>query len=300
MNVSPFNETLHHQSNRAIYRSARKWYKENKLHESKSALRYLLNRQYAPFRVKVLLARCYERLSFLLKDIEYEDLAREIYEDIIATARRRHRRKVTGEYNRLMNRIYELNENEYRAFIKARQLHTEQAPTPKKWLLLGSNFNIRKDVDFVINAYRNAIEIDPNYIMALYRLGYVYQFNKGNVQSAIPCYVRLVKLNPAEDHNESETDNARCVLDGCNQLGKIYFHRKEYRKVIALFNQALRIQSEFLPADILSGIRELIYLADLSAKQIQIRDTLDSHLKRVYYLSLNQLLSKYCREITVA
>lgn len=300
MNASPFNETLRYQSNRAIYRSARTWYKKNKLHESVRALQYLLNRQYAPFKVKVLLARCYERLSFLLRDIEYEDLAREIYENIITTARRRRRRKVIREYNRLMNRIYELNDNEYRAFIKAHQLHMEQSPSPKKWLLLGSNFNIRKDVDFVINAYRNAIELDPNYIMALYRLGYVYQFNKGDEQSAIPYYIRLVKLDPADDHNESETTNARCILDGCNQLGRIYFHKKEYRKVIALFNQALRIQSEFLPSGVLSCIRDLIYFADLSAKQIQISDTLDTHLKRVYYFSFNQLLNKYCREITVA
>lgn len=288
-------------SNREIFRLSQFLYKKNKLFESVNALRFLIKRGYGNTDVRFLLARCYDRISFILDDIEYEDLARETYEGILrTTSRRLKRRKILKSYNRLINRIFELNEKEYNAFRKASQLKAENINNPKIWLQLGANFNIRKDVDFVIHAYQQALDLDADYILALFRLGYIYQCNKHDENMALHYYTRLVKLNPADDNHESETTNARCILDGCNQLGKIYFERKEHRKVVAVFNQALKIQDEYLPISALSSIRYLIYIADISAQHINLRGTLDAHMKSRYYLSLNYLINKYCTRVSVA
>ena len=166
--------------------------------------------------------------------------------------------------------------------------------------MLGSNFNIRKNVDFVISAYKNAVDLDPNYMLALFRLGYIYQFNKNDENRALKYYVRLVKLNPEDDLTESETTNARSLLNGCNQLGKIYFRKKEYRKIVAVFNHALKIRDEYLPISTLSSIRDLIYLADISATHINLKNKLNNHIKSNYYLSFSHLLDKYCKEVSVA
>jgi tetratricopeptide (TPR) repeat protein len=288
-------------SNREIFRLSQFLYKRNKLFESVNALRFLITRGYGNTDVRLLLARCYDRISFLLEDIEYEDLARETYEDILRTTLGRFkRRKILKNYNGLINRIFELHEKEYKAFKKASQLKAENIKNPKIWLQLGANFNIRKDVDFVINAYQQALDLDSNYILALFRLGYIYHCNKHDQSRALHYYTRLVKLNPADDYHESETTNARCILDGCNQLGKIYFERKEHRKVVAVFNQALKIQDEYLPISALSSIRYLIYIADISANHINLKNTLDAHMKSRYYLSLNYLINKYCTRVSVA
>jgi tetratricopeptide (TPR) repeat protein len=288
-------------SNREIFSLSQFLYKKNKLFESVSALKFLIKRGYRNTDVRLQLARCYDRISFLLGDIEYEDLARETYEDILRTPLRRlKRRKILKCYNSLINRIYELHENEYNAFRKALQLKVENIKNPKIWMQLGANFNIRKNVDFVINAYQHALDLDPNYILALFRLGYIYQYNKNEEERALNYYTRLVKLHPEEDCNQSETSNARCILAGCNQLGKIYFEKKEYRKVVAVFNHALQIQDEYLAFSSLSSIRNLIYLADISATHINLRGTLDVYMKSRYYLSLNHLLNKYCTRISVA
>ena len=288
-------------SNRRVYKLSRFLYRKNKLHESVNALKYLIRRGYSRPDVMFLLALCYDRISFLLKDIEYEDLAKETYEDLLQTCeKKRKRRNIMKEYNIFINRIYEFNEGEYNAYRKASQLKGDDMKTPKAWLLLGSNFNIRKDVDFVISSFQNAIVLDPNYMLALFRLGYVYQFNKNDENMALQYYVRLVKLNPGDDSNESETTNARCILEGCNQLGKIYFRKREYRKVVAVFNHALNVQNEYLQSSTLSLIRDLIYLADISANHINLKDKLDTHIKRNYYVSFNHLLNKYCREVSVA
>jgi hypothetical protein len=42
--------------------------------------------------------------------------------------------------------------------------------------MLGANFPVRKDPMFVINAYKNAVRLNEHYILAMFRIGYLYQY----------------------------------------------------------------------------------------------------------------------------
>jgi len=300
--ISSIDVTAYYQqSPRKMFRQARSLFRKNRIHDAIAILKALLKQGHDPVSVQGMIAQCYDRLSFLTRDIECEDLAKLTYEKLLGMdLKRRQKRRIQKEYDRFINRIYELGEPDYKAFMKARQLRNREIKTPKAWMMLGSNFNIRKDVDFVINAYKNALELDPQYILALYKTGYVLQYNKQDADAALPYYVRVIKTDPESDENESLTTNARCILDACNQLGKLYYARGEYRKVVAVFNHALKTQAAYLPQGVLLSIRELIYLADHSSTQLNLKERLDGHLRAHFDLTLTLMVQKYCKNISVA
>ena len=288
-------------SNKKLFSIAELLYKKNRYHESVNTLKNLISSGYTTPEVKFLLARSYDKLSSHLKDIDYDDLAQKTYEELLQLPlKRRIRSRVQMRYNRFINRISEFNVNDYKAVMKSIELSEDEKKSPKAWFMLGSNFNIRKDVDFVITTYKNALELDPSYMLALFRLGYIYQYNKNDELSALHYYVRLVKIDPDSDCNESETTNARCIMDACNQMSKIYYKRNKYRKIVAVLNRAIAIQNEYLPTSALTLVKNLIYLSDISASHLNLKSRLDSYLKKNYYLSFNYLLNRYCKELTVA
>lgn len=289
------NYNYAHLSNRKLFRFARNLFKKNMLFESEEALKCLIHRGYKKTSVRLLQAQCYRRIAFLKQDIDYEDQSKKVYEEILSCSLRKLKRlKIESEYNELINKIKEFNDVEYNALNKARKLHGDSSLMPKSWMIMGNNFNIRKDVDFVIYAYTKALELDPDYMLALFRLGYVYQHNKNDFETAISFYVRLVKLDPAEDKNESAAINAKCILDVCNFLARYFFHKKAYRKVIAVFNRALEIHDAYLPDYSLSCLKDMIYFADRASDKCNLRKTLNLFLSDNYVVSLEELVSSYC------
>lgn len=292
INISRYYEL----SDRQMMKRARKLYKKNKLHEALGLLTALQKKGAASPEVSYLLALNHDRMAFLMNDLEHEETAKQLYEKLLRSRLGFfQKRRVEKAYRRLLNRIQEFTETEYRAVHKASEMKERTVRTPKAWVLLGSNFNIRKDVDFVINAYRSAVEMDPNYILALFRLAYVYQFNKQDEREAMRCYIRLVKLDPAGDSNESETTNARCILEACNHLSLMFYRRSEYRKVVALFNRALEVQNDYLPISSLTLVKDLIYLAGLSAERANLREQMEGHMQERYELSFAQVVTSYGR-----
>ena len=91
--------------------------------------------------------------------------------------------------------------------------------SPKAWFMLGANFSVRKDPLFVINAFNNAIALNDKYISALFRLGYVYQYNMNDKNAALSLYLKVIKIPPYEDNIESESTNVKTILEVIVSLG---------------------------------------------------------------------------------
>lgn len=223
-------------------RKAKRLYRKNRLHESISVLQELKHHGYNSDEINLLLARAYDRLAFLTSDAEYEDAAMDKYDDVIKySGKRRYKKKAVRLRNSLSRRITSLNESERRACDKALEMSSRLPKSPKAWFMLAANFSVRKDPYFVINAYKNAVRLNENYILALYRIGYLYRHYIQDSETALQYFLRLIKIPPYEDTIEPEVVNIRAILDACNELSDIYIENNSLKKVISVFDHAMNI-----------------------------------------------------------
>lgn len=284
-------------SNKKVYKAAQKYYYRDYLDEAEYLLNTLINSGNAALEVKWLLAKVIDRIALMTDNEEYEDMAIKAYKELLnLNTKKRIHKKIQKEFNTVQERIHKYGEEEYKALEKASRLEKKTKLSPKSWFMLGSNFNIRKDPEFVINAYKNAINMDPKYMPALFRLGYIYQYTKDDDATALFYYIRLVKLNPEDDAYESETTNAKCILDACNNLVKIYYKQKEYKKVLYLLNRALTVQTKYLPPSMLSSVKQLILISREAAIELGNLYKLNIYLTNHYKTTLDELFHTYCKD----
>lgn len=85
-------------------------------------------------------------------------------------------------------------------------------------------------VEFVVNLYKKAINIDPKYADAHYNLAKLYQ-DLGELGPALELYNKVIELNPRDK-------------DTYFNLGKLYQEQNDPQKAISAYNQTIQIDPE--------------------------------------------------------
>ena len=224
------------------FRRAKSLFRRNKLHESEKLILKMKHHGYDSNELELLLARVYDKMSFLTSEIEYEVKAEESYNEIINYCKKKKLVKRAARFKeKMLKRIACLDDSDHRAHSKADEFSRNEPQSPKSWFILGANFAAYKDPKFVINAFEKAVSLHENYIQALFRIGYIYQYNLNDAASAMKYYLRLIKIPPYEDTIEPESANVRTILDACNELTEIYSSMGKYEKILSVYDHVIKI-----------------------------------------------------------
>ncbi len=263
------------------FRQAKSFYKKNRLHEALTILTRLRHHGYDAPELILITAQVYERLAFLTSEAEYEELTMETFNEIIKySGNKKYIKKAIKLQNLFVERLSAMNESEYKAQTKAEELKNSKTLSPKAWFMLGANFSVRKDPLFVINAYNNAIMLNDKYISALYRLGYIYQYNLNDKEAALSLYLKVIKIHPYEDNIESETTNVKTILEACTEISEIYTAQKNYKKVISVFDHAFKLYMAYGDICSIHSIKKIIYNAHNASKRLNNVTALEKHVKK--------------------
>jgi len=280
--------------NRSL-RLAKKFYRKNRLHEALSVLVKLKHHGYEYPEVILLIARVYDRLFYLTSEAEYEVMAVETYNEIIRySPSRRYIRKAVKLQRNFYKRLSTLNENECRAQTKAEEFKYKKPQSPKAWYMLGANFSVRKDPYFVINAFTNAVKLNDKYISALYRIGYIYQYNLNDCKSALKYYLKTIKIPPYEDDIESESTNVKIILEACSEIGRIYLSEEKYIKVISAFDHAFKIYMAYSDICFLQNIKKLINDAYIASVKLGKVPAFEKYIRINFGHDLDMMLNELC------
>jgi len=270
---------------------ARKLYKKNRLHEAIAILARLKHHGYDLPLTSLTLAMTYDKIAYLTGDREYEDMAIEEYDEIINySGSKKYRKKAVKLQNSLAKRVSLFNEIEYKAQEKAKQLQSSSPRSAKSWFILGANFAVRKDPLFVINAFENALKLNPDYILALYRLGYIYHHNLNDIDTALKYYLRVVKINPYEDTTESESINIKAVIETCSELSDIYMKKRELNRVLSVCDFTLKFYHEYNDMCSSESIKNIIDNSYKAARRLEKSDALKKYILKKYKLDFDSLL----------
>ncbi len=278
---------------RQLLRKAKKLFRKNRLHESISILTKLKHHGFNTDEINLFIARAYDRLAFLTSEVEHEETAIEKYDEIIRyTGSRRYRKRAIKLRNRITDRISSLNESEKKACNRADEMMCNLPKSPKAWFMLGANFPVRKDPVFVINAYINAVKLNENYILALFRIGYLYHYYLKDPDTAAGFYLRLIKIPPYEDTIEPEAVNVKTLLEGCSELSDIYLQRNNMEKIISVFDHAMNIYRTY--PDICSphDIKRIIKNSHRAALSLDKLPALKKHVSSRYNIDLDMIFNE--------
>jgi len=275
------------------FKQAKKFYKKNRLHEAIAILVRLKHHGYDLPLTSLTLAMAYDKLAYLSGDKEYEDIALEEYDEIInySTARK-YKKKAIKLQNSLAKRISILNANEYKAHEKARELQENNPRSAKSWFMLGANFSVRKDPFFVIDAFENALALNPDYIVALYRIGYIYHHNLNDTEKALKYYLRAVKIDPFKDTTESESVNVSSIIKTCNELSDIYMKKKQLNRVLSVCDYTIRFYQTYNDLCSSESIKNIIDNSYKAARRLQKGDALNRYIFERYKLDFDSLLQE--------
>jgi len=278
---------------RKLLKRAKSLFRKNRLHESISILMKLKHHGYNHDEVNLLIARAYDKLAYLTSEAEYEDIALEKYEEIIRyTGSRRYRKRAIKFRNSFSKRISLLNESEKKACSRADEMKSNLPKSPKSWFMLGANFPIRKDPMFVINAYKNAVRLNENYILALFRIGYLYHYYLRDVETAKSFYLKMIKIPPYEDVVEPEALNVKTILEACSELSEIYLQNGDMKKVISVYDHALKIYKAYSDISSLHDIKRITKNSCQAAISLDNLPALKKHVISSFNIDLDSVLSE--------
>ncbi len=278
---------------RKLFRKAKSLFKKNRLHEAINILMKLKHHGYNHDEVNLLIARSYDKLAYLTSEAEYEDTALEKYEELIRyTGSRRYRKRAIKLRNSFSKRISSLSESEHKACSRAVEMKSNMPKSPKSWFMLGANFPVRKDPMFVINAYKNAARLNENYILALFRIGYLYQYYIQDSERAKSFYLRMIKIPPYEDVVEPEAVNVKTILEGCNELSEIYLQKGDMKKVISVYDHALSLFKTYSDITSLHDIKRITKNSCQASLSLDNMPALRKHVLSKFNINLDSLLSE--------
>lgn len=274
-------------------RQAKSFYRRNHLHEALIILKKLKHHGYDEPEILYLTARTYDRLLLLTSEAEYEEMLMETCDEIINYSdNKKYIKKALKLQDQFVKRVSSLDENEQKAQMKAVELQKTRAMSPKAWFILGANFSVRKDPLFVINAYNNAIQLNNKYIAALFRLGYIYQYNLNDKLSALSLYLKAIKILPYEDTIESESTNVKTLIEACTEISEIYLADRNFSKTISVFDHAFRIYTAYMDICDIYSMKRVITNAYTASTELNNFSALKKHLETNFGCDFDALLDE--------
>ena len=232
-------------------------------------------------------------MAFLTSEIEYEVKAKDSYNEIICYSKKK---KLVKQALRLMKkmetRIALLDDSDHRAHHKADEFSKKEPQSPKAWFMLGANFSTYKDPKFVINAYENAVALHENYIQALSRIGYIYQYNLNDLKSAMRYYLRLIKIPPYMDTIEPENANLRTILEACNELTDIYSSMNKNEKILSVYDHAIKIYKTYSDICTPYNIKKTLFNTHQASSALNSYEALLRYSRDNYSVNLEEMLAQ--------
>jgi tetratricopeptide (TPR) repeat protein len=73
---------------------------------------------------------------------------------------------------------------------------------------LGNTYRAKKDYDEAIEAYEQAIKLNPDYVDAYYNLGLAC-INEREYDKAIVAYNQIIRINPDDESAHNHLENAK-------------------------------------------------------------------------------------------
>ncbi|MCS1408599.1 MAG: Photosystem I assembly protein Ycf3 [Verrucomicrobia subdivision 3 bacterium] len=162
-----------------------------------------------------------------------------------------------------------LNEGEISAALKTLRKATELLPNhPQAWNLLALTYHRSGDAKEAARAYQKALEVDPNFVVARYNLGYLLLENEEfkAAESQFKTYEILVDNDPrvwvkmgtaqlgagnleeATASYETALGHSRTFPEAWNGLGLIRVKKAQPRKAFDYFNTAVEVDDQYAPA----------------------------------------------------
>lgn len=277
----------------AAFRRASRLFRRNRLHEAETIILKLKHHGYNSHELELLLGRVYDKMSFLTSEIEYEVKAEESYNEIIDYCKKKRLVKRSKKLKqKMVERISLLDDNEHRAHHKADEFSRNEPRSPKAWFILGANFSAFKDPHFVIRTFEKAVSLHENYIQALFRIGYIYQHNLNDPDTAMKYYLRLIKIPPYEDTIDPESVNVRTILDACNELTEIYADMGKYEKILSVYDHVLKIYRTYTDICTPHNIKKTLAATRAAALKINRYPALLKYSRDNHRIDFEDILSE--------
>lgn len=261
------------------FKEAARHFKKGRFYDAETVLRDLHREGYRPFEVQLLLARTCGEIAWIADTPEYENEARMLYDSLHALANKNsHKKKAQRFEDEFHTRISSPGEKEALARKKAEELQERTPSTPKAWFVLASNSDSRKDVLFVLDAYEKAIEMNPRYILAMQRQGYLYEQVCRDIPRAINRYLTLLHLEPDDDPVESQMTNLRAQFESACRLAALYREKGMYRKIFSVLDRARQLSDQYPVYDAQVYLRRIVLEAREAARQLASEKPLERYL----------------------
>jgi tetratricopeptide (TPR) repeat protein len=289
--IKNFNEIgLDYKQN---MKQAKRLFRKNLLHDSLSIISKLKHHGYNDPELLLFMARVCEKLTLLTSDIEFANLAIEAYTEIIKYSNSNRYKKKADKLQKLfIKKISPTGKDPVKAQNKANELRFNNTNSPKAWFMLGANFSVRQDPHFVISAYKNAVKLNDKYISALYRLGYIYQYNLNDKSTALSYYLKAIKILPNEDNIETESANVKILFEACTEISMIYLADRKYNKVISAFDHAFKLFVLYSEICTLHSIKRIISNTYTASQKLNNIQALKKHVKNNFGYELDALLNE--------
>lgn len=123
------------------------------------------------------------------------------------------------------------HEDAHRLALQANQLTKND---PESIYLAGNALLKERKIDAAITKFREALQIDPDFELALNSLG-TAQIQRGNLDEAVETFRRVVHLKPE-------------FAPAHNNLGTLYQKRREFDLAMKHFNEAIRLNPRYSKA----------------------------------------------------
>ena len=138
--------------------------------------------------------------------------------------------------------------------------------TAEHWFFLGAAYYESGRYEVAIEAWKQAIRIDPDNSDTHYNLGLVY-YESGMYKEAIEACKQAIRIKPD-------------FADAHNNLGLSYYNSGKYKEAIEAYKQAIRIDPDYALAHYNLGLVYVIILNDRGSalEQYKILKSLDSEL----------------------
>ena len=124
---------------------------------------------------------------------------------------------------------------EYQAALSTCEDALKYYQSYRLWNCKGLALDNLKQYEQAIKAYDKAIALEPNNVWSWNNRGDAYT-KLGRVEAAVNDLQQAIKLNPQQSH-----------IAG-NNLGKLYFQQRNYQDAITAYQNALKINNQYLPA----------------------------------------------------